>query len=138
MAGTTTNTKPPDTEDTSNGFLSVTDLTSPPPLATQTVTLPDGRGQVEIRSLTRAEMHVHSRLARENSKDAEQQTEIRTVSNALVNPKMSEEQVKTWFRHDSIRNTQAVVQAILALSGISGSEDEAKADIQELYKSPGD
>jgi hypothetical protein len=82
-------------------------------------------GTVQIRPLSRAEAHG----LRGQEMD-EQQMEIRLLALALVEPKLTEADVKEWQEAAPAGELEPVVRAILRLSGMEAQH--AKATFPEV------
>jgi hypothetical protein len=81
---------------------------------TELVELPGG-GAVRVRGLTRAEGHELRGL----EKQGPQEQEIYAVATALVEPKMSEADVRVWFLEGSAGDLQPIAAKINELSGMN-------------------
>lgn len=75
-----------------------------------------GKGTVRVRSISRAELHSWNKPG----KDADAgELERRTVQAGLIDPKLTYDEVCTWFENASAGEIQPVVKAIMRLSGLS-------------------
>lgn len=92
----------------------------------ETVELPGG-GSVVVRGLSRKESHHLTAL-----KDTEDQ-EIYAVSCALVDPALSEEDIRLWFEQEgSAGDIQAIAKRVNEMSGLSdGSGKELTKSVPQ-------
>lgn len=88
------------------------------------VELPDGSGTVRVRSLTRAEIKQIS-----DGVDDGKDMEAVSLSWALVDPPLTENEAAEWLSTASFGEIERVNQRITELSGIAGRADK------EAYKS---
>lgn len=86
------------------------------------VELPDGAGTVRVRGLTRAEVM-------EISKAGQDRAEALALSLAMVDPKLTEDEVREWTAAAGFGEIEAVNLKVNELSGIAGRADK------EAYKS---
>lgn len=88
------------------------------------VNLPSGKGTVVVRSLTRAEMYRVK-----GKKMSMAQMEQTLLSWAMVVPKLTKEQVKTWqSRPRSAGDIEEVTRAISRISGMTMRIDKSERD----------
>ncbi|MDG4809941.1 hypothetical protein O7634_24585 [Micromonospora sp. WMMD1120] len=99
-----------------------------PRLTEQDVELP-GLGTVRIRALTRAEVLRISK-AMSDSKANPADVEALSLSTALVDPELTEDEVRQWALVAPFGEIETLNLAINELSGIAGRADK------EAYKSP--
>lgn len=82
-------------------------------------------GTVQVRALSRAEAH-----GLRDQEMTEQEMEVRLLSLALVEPKLSEDDVKAWQEAAPAGELEPVVRAVLRLSGMEAQA--AKATFPEV------
>jgi hypothetical protein len=75
----------------------------------------EGVGTVRVRSLSRAEAGRLPQMAEDP--DA---AEVFILATGLVDPSLSEDEVRTWLANATAGEVETVTEAILALSGLLG------------------
>lgn len=87
--------------------------------------VPIGDGVVVVRGMTRAEGHASRRI------DSDEEREIWGVARCLVDPQMSEDDVREWFAAAPSGEVQPIVERILQLSGMmDGQAKEATKSVR--------
>lgn len=99
-----------------------------PSVAEEVVTLP-GKGDVLVRGLTRLEA-----VSLQKVKDDPAALECLIVRLGLVQPSLTEEEVKAWYASDVAGHTDLIVSAVERLSGLS--EGAPKSDVPGPGKRP--
>lgn len=99
-------------------------LTKPRTVRTEDVELDDG-SWVQVRGLTRQELLD---AGKGNDGDASE-VEIRNVTACLVQPKMTEAQVRTWHKNpETVRDFAKITGMIRDLSGLGKGADKSDLD----------
>jgi hypothetical protein len=83
-----------------------------------------GVGSVRVRPLSRAEAH-----AVRGQEMTEEEVEVRLLSVALVEPKLTEDEVKAWQANSPAGELEPVVRAVVRISGME--QHAAKAAFPE-------
>lgn len=86
----------------------------------------EGLGVVTVRSLTRAETHS---MGKANGNEAKMEQML--LHFGMVDPELTEAEVKAWQEVANTGDIQVLVEAILELSGMGAGSDKA------AYKSTG-
>jgi len=93
-----------------------------PRLAEQDVEI-EGVGTLRIRALSRAEV-----LGLQNQDLSAPRMEQKLLALALVNPRLTEDEVKRWQRAASVGELEPVTDAVMAVSGMN--KDAAKEAVK--------
>lgn len=104
-------------------MLTVAQLTAATAMPERVVEIP-GKGSVRVRALTRGEVLRFEQATNNNA-----YAERKAIAAALVEPRMTEDEVKAWQNRSVAGDIKVVANAIAELSGLSGRPDK------EAYKS---
>ncbi len=101
-------------------------------LPEEDVELPGGLGTVRVRAMTRAEVHGKEELQRKVERDGSQQLqpgawERKVLHWCMVDPQLTEGQVKAWMACSPAGEITAVVDTIMRLSGLDDEDETGKA-----------
>ena len=105
------------------------DLLRPEEVETYVVQIPEIRRAVRVRALTRAETLELRKLGELDLAELER----RLLTHALVEPKMTHAQVKTWYDAQGATTLTPVVDKVLQVSGlVTQGKDALKAGMKSV------
>lgn len=103
-------------------------------LPEEDVELPNDKGTVRVRALTRAELHETTvdRTGGKNPNRA-RDAELRMVCYAMVDPPLNIKEVTEWSKAASNGEFQKVVKTIIQLSKVGDDEEEIAEAQRQAY-----
>lgn len=99
-----------------------------------TVDLGEDVGSVTIRAMSKTEIHNINATTKDGPRKAET-IEFKMLQMAVVDPELTMDEVEEWCSNSPGGETQKVLTAIMALSGMNTDEAVQKELEKEVYRS---